>query len=834
MALAVLLLTVALLGCGGGKSSPTATHLKSMPASEVNLDQALARLDGLEAPEGVDPDVFAMLKDELRRQLVARGKIVATPSAYTVNDLEEVLPATDPPTITWSSNFFIADGNIDGAVGIADVTPIAFWFGTKPSEVPEAMVADYNRNDMVEIGDITPLAMTFGQDTAGFTIEVCATEVGSFAPLATPVLWTDQLADKNVNGFAVFEYQFATGEVLPPPEMWVRLIPYDAESTPGVACDPIKIDLGAPPVEFVVTDMLIQATGTTNTEPGGDYVGTGFYVAPATGDPTTGEAPANTPVVVVLSDVAYTFKGLPYDFGATLPADLTPEQFDAIMVTLQEHMAYTVVSDETPADPEAWADDATQPPDGLAGTLGPNDAGALLITADMSDSEWTAGSDTFTVDIELALTEDVNAPEIWGFEPPEQPQNKTAMHTVRLDWGADEVGDEMPVQVALYDAATGIMAYTFEPAAVVETTDPPANDGEYTFSRIPIPIDFTTIIQAKLAGVYLEQGVDYVWRVSEDDAGFERRSSLKKPGDTFNLLPPAFFNMNTWPEEEFSVGDAKQPYIYFVPEKPLIRRNPLGHPEGMEPSEFVPDDINAFEDIVKGGGGEQFEIVFGLMGPPPVPDGPLVYYLAGDEPPRTIGEADGMLPISSRQPHLLAGLVAVVPNVPGDVSFGLFMQDGTYLGGVTRLVAAIPIPRNDVVIGDGDFGVRPWGADGSEEIAAFDDKIASQGDNDVVVFTFYNLWLRHDDVPALPQSQQGTHLVLSVMGAPLPDILLRPHILATDFQGGLAYCALDVGADDIWWQNITQPIPMNTYTVTLVNPGAGPGDTYPDNLIIIP
>ncbi len=306
--------------------------------------------------------------------------------------------------------------------------------------------------------------------------------------------------------------------------------------------------------------------------------------------------------------------------------------------------------------------------------------------------------------------------------------------------------------------------------------------------------------------------------------------------DTFEFMLTVLelVEMATWPEVEFSVGDSRQPYLYFAPENPKIRRNPCGHPTAEEPPQFEPDDTVAFDDIIRADG-EEFMIVYGTIGPPLIPDSPMVYYLWGTTPPGTIGEADGEMPITYRQPHLLAGLIAVVVGT-GDISFGLFTQHGTYLGGVTRTLVGIPIMRNDVVIdGTCDFGVRPWGADGSETIPDFSDKIADQGDNDVVVFTFYNLWLRHNDNPTLPNTQRGTHLILTVDGGgALPDILLRPHIFDAEAQGGLVYFALDISADDFWFSGFTQEISPDTYNVTLYNPGAGSGVTYPDNLIVVP
>jgi len=214
----------------------------------------------------------------------------------------------------------------------------------------------------------------------------------------------------------------------------------------------------------------------------------------------------------------------------------------------------------------------------------------------------------------------------------------------------------------------------------------------------------------------------------------------------------------------------------------------------------------------------------------------MIYYSAGTTAPQTVGDADGELAISSRSPHLLAGLVGMMPGTAGDYSFSLFSQEGTFLGSVTRTQLDGPIVRSAPIVAGADFGVRPWGLDGSNMTPDFTDKTASQSSADVVVFTFYNLWLRHDDSTSLPQSEQGTHLILTTVpgGADLPDIKMIPAIMNSDFQGGLCYMTMDVSQDtNIWWMPITQLIPLGEYQVTLINPASG-SVTYPDNLFVTP
>jgi hypothetical protein len=278
------------------------------------------------------------------------------------------------------------------------------------------------------------------------------------------------------------------------------------------------------------------------------------------------------------------------------------------------------------------------------------------------------------------------------------------------------------------------------------------------------------------------------------------------------------FDMNTWPEDEFYQEDTRAPYLYFVPQDPMIRRNPIGHRDASTPPEFVYDDPVASTDLVKAAGGE-FMIIYGVL---PDPDSPVMYYKLGSSAPATIAEADGQMPIMYRQPHLLAGLAGAVPATPGDVSFSMFNKEGTLLGSVTRILGNMMITRGPPVISDGDFGVRPWGAAGDAVTPDFSDKAASIGNMDVIVFTFYNLWLRHDDGTGLTQAQRGTHLILydTVNLADLADMCLRAAILSSDYNGALCYTVLDAGNPD-WWQNISQDIPIGAYNVQLETPGAG-------------
>ena len=85
-----LIAALFLIACGQ-------TSQRRMPSSvlqpaSINLADALAQLDALQAPEGVKPAVFAQLKDSLRAALIARGadKIVSVPPSGTGNVVQDL------------------------------------------------------------------------------------------------------------------------------------------------------------------------------------------------------------------------------------------------------------------------------------------------------------------------------------------------------------------------------------------------------------------------------------------------------------------------------------------------------------------------------------------------------------------------------------------------------------------------------------------------------------------------------------------------------------------------------------------------------------------------
>jgi len=190
--LILVALIVLLASCGGGGSQPSNINLQSSDGSggiqaanesvPQSLDEALAELNALETPEGVDAELFIKLKDELAALLAARaeqegsGRIVSQAPSGDGNKVADLtlVDMTEGEYLLMWREVNVGDYDNNGTVGIADITPIAMHYGEEVTDLNSetGLIDGYDGNGTVDIADITGIAMNFGTTIAGYNVYV--------------------------------------------------------------------------------------------------------------------------------------------------------------------------------------------------------------------------------------------------------------------------------------------------------------------------------------------------------------------------------------------------------------------------------------------------------------------------------------------------------------------------------------------------------------------------------------------------------------------------------------------------------------------------------------
>ena len=250
------ILTLVFGACGGGRKPASAPVSGLTPPAVVSINGALAELDAMAVPAGVDPAVFGQLKRALRAALVARGKdkVVCIPPTGTANIVPD-LTFTDnlDGTMNLSWHYYCSgDYNQDGSVGVSDITPLAMHYGETHEEGDLnsfAAVVDGSGDLTVNIADVTPIAMNYGVDFAGYLVETSDMQGGTYTEAAGLPMSYGMGEDV---GRISFLHNFT-----PVPEAWYRVTPYDDGENLGVP----SIEVQAPPAgeTFPVASILADS-----------------------------------------------------------------------------------------------------------------------------------------------------------------------------------------------------------------------------------------------------------------------------------------------------------------------------------------------------------------------------------------------------------------------------------------------------------------------------------------------------------------------------------------------------------------------------------------------
>jgi len=178
-----------------------AGSLNSAAGRTLSIEEAIAEVKAYEPPAevtadaGFDPQVFEMLRDELVRQIEARGIRAVDDADFWAKAVPEVVRFEESldgsVDLVWIERN-VGDYDANGEVGIPDITPIAQNYLAKPSEAAtdeereKLELIDGDRDDEIGITDITPIAVNYSRGLAGYDVLRPGEGGGEYIKLPNP------------------------------------------------------------------------------------------------------------------------------------------------------------------------------------------------------------------------------------------------------------------------------------------------------------------------------------------------------------------------------------------------------------------------------------------------------------------------------------------------------------------------------------------------------------------------------------------------------------------------------------------------------------------------
>ncbi len=442
------------------------------------------------------------------------------------------------------------------------------------------------------------------------------------------------------------------------------------------------------------------------------------------------------------------------------------------------------------------------------------------------------------------------------------------------DWPTDQGGTNdqnpytaTPVLVQLVDIDTGgdwffidpftddeVVGYVPDPAGA-DSPNPPSAPGYFTYQILDPeiqrpgepgdpsvqagPTAFIQVWMKPVGALPPESSGIFHWRVIDSNGNVA--SSIFKPFDengqqvVFTFTAPQPLTFATWPVDNIYAGFNGAEFLYVFPEDPKIRVNPHVHMEiiGEPPNHEivrVPDDETRFNIIRREPLAENDEFVIEYGDPfsqPPTKDAPIMVYGIGDvdidslDDPNITGELPAALYL---HPHMIGFAMQQIDldlQADGPVTLALFSQGGTKLGQTVKTFVKTRPPRTDMYVAQGadenvrdDFGVNPWGDDGSLPAPDWSNKTASKSNYDLLVLEAHNLWIRHkaaDDNLDPSDIRRASVLVFEVVdsGAEVPDFQVLPRIIDVGDPSAPMIVSID----------ISQPMKFRNQPPLELNPG---------------
>ena len=332
--------------CGGSGGDLTASRDFNLAAFELELN-------ALELPDGVDPALWASLKDELRSAMTKAASERAVSEAPE-SDFSTVLDFAVTGEVGGAARFGWTYGNQgdynqDKLVGVSDLTPIGIYFNAKEGDADwdEARLADGDHNGLVTVSDITPIGQNYLRRVEGYKIFRGGTpgELGNWQEIAS-VLFEDGAIPEGE-----YRYRMSYVDAAPVEDAFYRVTPYDGAHL-GNPSNYAQFSIMTPMVSVHVPDVLLggeDAAWSAEWENGTapytitwDFGGGAEDIAPA-----TAESPDEQTVLMInpsqTESASYTYTITVEDSLGTVGVAtgdyiVGPNPHPAVTVTVPEDM----------------------------------------------------------------------------------------------------------------------------------------------------------------------------------------------------------------------------------------------------------------------------------------------------------------------------------------------------------------------------------------------------------------------------------------------------------------------------------------------------------------
>jgi len=216
----------------GGLGEQDAISAVIPHAPQVSLGAAITHFD---ERSGVTGD-FELFQLVFRPGAETQSRAVCAAPDRDTNAvlLTGSMDANNVVTIRWDERNR-GDGDNNGVVNIADISPIAMNYGDSSIDGVDDnrdYLADYDQSGTVGISDITPMAMFYGVDLAGYQVQIAEPPSEDFTDIPEAMILREDINPNPVSDDGPLNYEYVTEPI--DARYSYRVVPKDGDGNEGI------------------------------------------------------------------------------------------------------------------------------------------------------------------------------------------------------------------------------------------------------------------------------------------------------------------------------------------------------------------------------------------------------------------------------------------------------------------------------------------------------------------------------------------------------------------------------------------------------------------------